>query len=413
MIIQRVGMLVVLMLFYMGAVASSNPGFQPDPKGAAQARLVVEQVLIRAYEQTLASGEYSEQSLANAPISGKTDRRGRHLLSFSAFNQFPELARWGLDHGADINLGDKDAATMLRMALGNYNLEMARFALENGAEPNMLMGEGKDTMLSGLVRWGWPAAGFFLARDFGARPRSEQEREQVLEYVRGLPETQRAENINLFSQVFLGVMPLEAYLESVPLADKTLPEAGRAPLIATALVDVMDAALLDALESGALSDALLQRFYIKGKGFEAFLAFNGLTRTLVKRLQSMDRESAIAAVNRLDGEGNDLLVAAIKSLNAQAVAAILAITADGVNRAVSSDNPWHYSKGQRPLHMAIQWNVPLRIFELLISHGADPELKNGSGTSARWLLEYYKDEWINEQDKLNQVRALLKGERQQ
>lgn len=413
MIIQRVGMLAVLMLFYMGAVASSNPGFQPDPKGAAQARLVVEQVLIRAYEQTLASGEYSEQSLANAPISGKTDRRGRHLLSFSAFNQFPELARWGLDHGADINLGDKDTATMLRMALGNYNLEMARFALENGAEPNMLMGEGKDTMLSGLVRWNWPAAGFFLARDFGARPRSEQEREQVLEYVRGLPEAQRAENINLFRQVFLGVMPLEAYLESVPLADKTLPEAGRAPLIATALVDVMDAALLDALESGALSDALLQRFYIKGKGFEAFLAFNGLTRTLVKRLQSMDRESAIAAVNRLDGEGNDLLVAAIKSLNAQAVAAILAITADGVNRAVSSDNPWHYSKGQRPLHMAIQWNVPLRIFELLISHGADPELKNGSGTSARWLLEYYKDEWINEQDKLNQVRALLKGERQQ
>lgn len=413
MIIQRVGMLAVLMLFYMGAVASSNPGFQPDPKGAAQARLVVELVLIRAYEQTLASGEYSEQSLANAPISGKTDRRGRHLLSFSAFNQFPELARWGLDHGADINLGDKDTATMLRMALGNYNLEMARFALENGAEPNMLMGEGKDTMLSGLVRWNWPAAGFFLARDFGARPRSEQEREQVLEYVRGLPEAQRAENINLFRQVFLGVMPLEAYLESVPLADKTLPEAGRAPLIATALVDVMDAALLDALESGALSDALLQRFYIKGKGFEAFLAFNGLTRTLVKRLQSMDRESAIAAVNRLDGEGNDLLVAAIKSLNAQAVAAILAITADGVNRAVSSDNPWHYSKGQRPLHMAIQWNVPLRIFELLISHGADPELKNGSGTSARWLLEYYKDEWINEQDKLNQVRALLKGERQQ
>lgn len=42
---------------------------------------------------------------------------------------------------------------MLRMSPGNFNGEMARFALENGADPNLQMGSGNDTMLSGLLKW--------------------------------------------------------------------------------------------------------------------------------------------------------------------------------------------------------------------------------------------------------------------
>lgn len=407
-VVRSLWTFAVLMLVLSKGVAAPDPRFGPDPDGAAQGRLAVEQLLVRAYEKTLEQTDfpYSASQLVNAPISGKTNRRGRHLLSFSAFNQFPLLAGWALDHGANINLGDKDAANMLRMSLGNYNAEMARFALEHDANPNMLMGEGSDTMLSGLIKWKWPAAGFFLARDFGARPRTEEERQKILEYIKGLPKEDLVENIGFFERYVWRVKYLEEYLESVPLAEELLPEAGRAELIEISMVDVMDKALLDALKTEELSERAMEQFYVKGKGFEAFLAFNGFTQTLVERLGSMSREKAVAAVNRLDVEGNDLLVAAIKSLNSDAVEAVLNVTSERVNAQVSSDMPWHYSKGQRPLHIAIQWNVPVRIFELLVGKGADPEMKNGSGTSARWLLEYYTKNW--DAKELGRIRVILK-----
>lgn len=395
----------VFFLWLMSAAVFANnddPRFQKEPPGASQARTVVEKVVIRAYKKVLRSGAHSEELLTNAPISGETDKRGRHLLSFAAFNQFPRLAQWGLEHGAEINLGDKDHANMLRMSLGNYNVEMVRFALEQGADPNILMGSGKDTMLSGLRKWTWPLEGFVLAKEFGARPRSEKERQDILAYLNSLPITQDEMAYSAYREII-------DYIERAPLIMGEILSAGAGQQISTSMIDMMDRYIFAAMAGGGLTKKRMDQFQIKGKGFEAFLTFNGFTKSLVERLATMDRAQAIKVVKTLDLEGNDLLVAAIKSLNDEAVEAILKVTSETVNAQVS-DNPYHYSRGQRPLHMAIQWEVPDRIFELLVRYGANPALTNSKGTSARKLLEYYRRDWNSVSGKYEKVKRIFRGE---
>ena len=400
--------IVIFLLLAVSAFAHTDPRFKEESDDARSARAVVERVVLRAYEEVLQSGAHSEEQLTNAPISGQTDKRGRHLLSFAAFNHFPHLAQWGLDHGADINLGDKDHANMLRMSLGNYNGEMARFALENGADPNIQMGSGNDTMFSGLMKWQWPVKGFVLATEFGARPRSQKERQELLAYLNSLPVTQE-EPAGIWSWIFPDHSDRREvidYIKDVPRLKGQLPSAGTGPLISTSMIDVMDRHILAAMDSGELTDIEMDNFQVKGKGFEAFLTFNGFTRSVVKRLATMDRAKAIRVVKTLDVEGNDLLVAAIKSLNDEAVEAILAVTSETVNARVSK-SPYHYSSGQRPLHMAIQWEVPYRIFALLVSNGANPGLTNSRGVSAMKLLEYYRSDWSKEPGKYEKVKSLF------
>ena len=400
--------LMLLGLFFGSAVVSADPRFSQEPVGALEARSVVESVVVRAYESVLHSGLHDEAFLTNAPISGETNKRGRHLLSFAAFSHFPNLAEWGLEHGADINRGDKDSANMLRMSLGNFNHEMARFALEHGANPNVLMGVGNDTMLSGLMKWKWPVSGFLLAREFGARPRSEQERQSILAYLKKLPGSGQPQSLwqNLFH--WQGDLRLAInYIQEAPLLRNDLPSAGSGTLISTNMIDVMDKHMVQAISSGDLSEQVMEDFWVKGRGFEAFLTFNGFSASLTKRLSTMEKSKAINVVKTLDLEGNDLLVAAIKSLNHEAVETILAITSDTVNSMVPKGS-FHYSIGQRPLHMAIQWEVPYRIFELLVTSGANPNLTNASGTTAKRLLEYYRDEWnVKRPGEYQKVRALF------
>ncbi len=177
------------------------------------------------------------------------------------------------------------------------------------------------------------------------------------------------------------------YIKDAPLLRGELPSAGAGQLIFTSMIDVMDRHILAAINSGELTEIEMDAFQVKGKGFEAFLTFNGFTHSVIKRLATMERTKAVRVVKSLDVEGNDLLVAAIKSLNDEAVEAILAVTSETVNARVSN-SPYHYSSGQRPLHMAIQWEVPYRIFALLVSNGANPALTNSKGISAMKLLEY-------------------------
>ncbi len=407
--------LIFLGLFVGTVIASPDSRFRPEPVDAAEARAVVEAVVLRAYESTLGANTHDEALLTNAPISGETNKRGRHLLSFAAFNQFPKLAQWGLEHSADINLGDKDHANMLRMALGNYNEEMARFALEHGANPNLLMGAGNDTMLSGLVKWEWPVSGFLLAKEFGARPRSEKERQVVIAYLKKLLEN--GKNVSLWQHLldwlhWRGDLHLAThYIKEAPLILGELPSAGSGAVISTNMTDAMDEQIAQAISSGEISEQVMENFWVKGKGFEAFLTFNGFTDSLVKRLSTLEHTKAVKVVKTQDFEGNDLLAAAIKSLNDEAVEAILDVSSETVNRMVPLGR-FHYSTGQRPLHMAVQWEAPYRIFELLITHGANPNLTNGSGTTATRLLDYYRNDWDEKRPgEFQWVRELFEGNR--
>ncbi len=372
----------------------------------------MERVVIRAYEEVLHSGVYSEELLTNAPISGKSEnKRGRHLLSFSAFNEFPKLAKWGIEHGADINLGDKDHANMLRMALGNYNIAMAQWALKSGANPNIKMGAGNDTMLSGLMKWNWPLSGFILAKEFKALPSTEKERQEVLFYLKKLPEIGLDQNADggFWSWFFPGPSARQDvidYIKSVPLITGEIPSAGSAELIAISMVDEIDGHLLAAMDSRELGEIDMDEFWVKGRGFEAFLTFNGFTKSVVKRLKTMDQAKAVKVVKTLDAEGNDLLAAAIKSLNDDVVKEVLKVSSDTVNSKVP-DSPYHYSSGQLPLHMAIQWGAPYRVFELLVSHGANPKQVNSYGVSPHQLLEDYRKDWSSQSGKYEQVKSLL------
>ncbi|MDP0561713.1 MAG: hypothetical protein QS721_05015 [Candidatus Endonucleobacter sp. (ex Gigantidas childressi)] len=246
---------------------------------------------------------------------------------------------------------------------------------------------------------------FFLARDYGAKLKNEKERQQVLDYLSSLPPESLFEDIGVFEGLFKNKMPVEEYFNKASLLDD-ISSTGTAALIDVIMIDAMDDALLEALKSNELTDNKMDAFYSKGKWFEPFLAFNGFTKTLAWRLNSMDDKKALAAVTKIDLQGNDLLIAAIKSLDEKAVDAILKVSNARVNEMIA-DAPHHYSKGKRPLHIAIQWDVPVSIFKLLILNGANPSLPNSSGTSALRLLWYYENEWKHQPEKFNQVRYLL------
>ena len=388
------GWLILLFLATPLFAAEPDPRFQPDPAGARQARLAVDKVVTSTYQRILSSHRYTAARLTNAPVSGKTGKRGRHLLSFAAFNGFTRLALWGLNNGAEINRGDKDRATMLRMAMGNFNVEMARFALDHGANPNMQMGKGDDTLFGGMVKWEWPLAGFQLAKDYKARPVDETERENVLSYIQQKLSGADAELVN--------------YISSVPIIEVPVARAESGDLIDTDMVVEMDQAILAAMDGPGrkLSEWHMRHFFIQGKGFEAFLAFNGFFNSLRERLVTMDIRLSADVINRPDREGNDLLVATIKSLNTKAVETVLSLNHDTVNNMID-DKPHYYSGGKRPLHIAIQWQVPVEIFQRLIDYGADPKLPSKDGRTPLELLDIYRYYNTFDDSYYQAVRALL------
>ncbi len=96
----------------------------------------MEEIFLKAYQITynrlLFEDPAQARALLNAPISGQSMKRGRNLLTLSAFSGFKSLPTWGIQKGADINAGDKDNATMLRMSVANQLIHMMTFALDQG-----------------------------------------------------------------------------------------------------------------------------------------------------------------------------------------------------------------------------------------------------------------------------------------
>ena len=337
-------------------------------KARKSANYLTENVILTVWKETLKQhiSEDDKTRLLNAPISGKTDKRGRHLLSFSAFNGMKDLAKWGLKHGARINVGDKDNATLLRMAAANYLTGWVLFALQNGADPNLASGDGQNTLLDFMVEWKWPVRGFTYAIGFGAKAQDEEDLENILTYMNtALPEHRTVEMLSkeLEKRAFIQTPQTSATIE---LIDKEM-------------IHTMDLSLHNAILNGKLSPNHIHHYYLGGKTFLELLAYNGFNITLQHVLSHIfSSEEARAAIIKRDSAGNDLLIAGIKSLNKEMVDVLLDMSTASVNTLVPTKEGYT-SSGDGPLHIAIKWKVSADIIQRLLESGAALGLQNATG----------------------------------
>lgn len=332
---------------------------QPDP------HCQVEDVIIIAYHKRLKSLRPSQVSpylLVNAPISGMTEKRGRHLLSFSAFNGFRRLAEWGISNGADINAGDKDNATMLGVSIANKLEYMIAYAFTNSADPNIQSGEpeNRDTALSASLKWTSTLNTFAMVLANGAHIKDQAQHDAVAARLYALADkpahTADISRIYNLIESLPNLMPPQ-----ITWMDKV---ARKADLIDIDLADMMDQALLKAVIDGRLATQTLNDFRIHGKTFAGFVAFNGFDATLERWLGSVTPEQAREIVLKRDLEGNDLLLAAIKGKNANAVRLALSVTTENVNTVVPRGQDYS-SEGNTPMDVARKWQVPEEIIEML------------------------------------------------
>ena len=346
------------------------------PEGVDPHCLVEDLIITTYYKQLTSLPEtISSYSLVNAPISGKTDKRGRHLLSFAAFNGFRRLAEWGLINGAYIDKGDKDNATMLRMAIGNSLVYMIGYALSKGANPNIQFGdydlgpEKLDTPLTALVKWRGSLNSFEMVVNKGANLKDQEQYRQVTDWLYQL--LQQSQNQNVRDRISDLVQKLGVRLPPhIIWVDKT---AQKADLIDIDLVEAIDNALEQAIIDNKLTRETLDQFTVHGKNFGGFLAFNGFDGTLARHLKKMTSEQQREAVLKRDAEGNDLLLAAIKSKNVNAVKLALDVTTANVTAVVPSGQGF-YSEGDTPMDVARKWQVSEAITQLLENAIAQPIL---------------------------------------
>ncbi len=366
------------------------------------ANRTVEDIFIQAYTKTFdmlkrERGLPEAIALVNAPISGKTEKRGRHLLSFAAFSGFKRLATWAWNRGARIDAGDKDNATMLRMAVANRLYYMVKFALDNGANPNLIAGETDTNMIGDMMYFSWPLRGFELAWNYKARFKDDQQRKELIEYL-----TKRETSPQDYARLQTMINKFNA---SDAINGKETITAKPARSVDIDMIDVMDRALLDAIYGGQLPRAYLATFSCHGMPLAHYLTFNGMTYTL-KLLLS--RAGAGGLVLQRDRTGNDLLSAAIKSLNVEIVKLVLETSIAGINRAIP-DRDDYYSAGDYPLHLAIKWEVSDEIFALLFKYGARKSLalKNSSGLTPFELLESWHSLGYIPRDSYERMRSAL------
>jgi hypothetical protein len=140
-------------------------------------------------------------------------------------------------------------------------------------------------------------------------------------------------------------------------------------LIKQDMTHVMDKALYHSMLADRLTPALMDSFKIHGRWFEHFLAFNGFSVSLNKRLEMLELKEAKIIVEARDDEGNDLLLAAIKSKNIDVVRAVLKVSSAHINTPVPK-HPDYYSVGNTPLVIARKWRVSEEIIKLLQTYGA-------------------------------------------
>ena len=166
-----------------------------------------------------------------------------------------------------------------------------------------------------------------------------------------------------------------------------------ARLVDTYMIGVMDQALLDSMRNQLLVNDHISQFNAHGMHLPHYLTFNGMTRSLYYILDSLPPADAAELVIKRDRTGNDLVLAAIKSLDPELLGKVLSLSAEHINESVP-DQEGYYSRGDTPLHIAIKWNSSEAVFNQLFKYGAEKSLEteNGDGFTPVQLLDaWYKN----------------------
>ena len=370
---------------YAGVTDSPTPGPVEKKYGLSpqQALQKVEKVIIEAFGLELKKYSTPEQQkkLLNAPV----DKR-RHMLSFAAFNSMGGIARWAVEKGADIDKGDADNATMLKMSVINKNMEMVELALTLKANPDLLSGEATAmTLLSSVPSW--PAIDdekvvtiIGLAERFKARVSSEQERAGLLQRLKDAATRVKIHHYK----------SLKKYLENTGLHPTVRSVKGDS-LPNNTIHKTTDTKLAEAIRSGKLSGDVLKSFKSFDKNFLHFEIFNGFEDALQAYFESYRKifsEPLKTQLAEWDNSGNNALFAALKSKNQRITELVLTHYAGNINEAAADRKDFYaYNRKARPLGIAILWGVSDDILRLLLDYNADPYLDVGSYPQTRGHLK--------------------------
>ena len=310
------------------------------------------------------SSDAQRYTLLNAPV----DER-RNMLSWSAFNSMPTLAEWAVLQGADINVGDANNATMLKMAVINKSLPMVRKALELGAAPNLLSGTGTAmTMLSNVPNW--PKHNdqqvfeiIRLAAQYGGLPSGPRERDTLLKRLN--------EAIDRHPDVSDSA-DLRDYLLQTS-EHKNIPSTKGPESSGSTLLRNVDKHLASVLRNGSFDRENLESMEIGGKDFMGFLSFNGFKEALGAYLRLYQGDDLVMLLTRWDASGNNALFGALKSKNETVVTTVLDHLDSNINDAAPDDAQYYsYNRNARPLDVALAWRVSPPILDKLLLHGALP-----------------------------------------
>ncbi len=402
-------LLLLLSSFPVIAQSEVKPLYQQVPAGFAQpftwiANQKVERIFLTTYQNQYhrlrLESNYNEVGiLLNAPITGRTTLRGRSLLTFAAFSGFLKLASWGLKTGSDINRGDKDNATLLRMAIANKLEYVVEFALRRGANPNMLQGSSLDNTLGDMMRFSWPLSGFELAWKHGARLKDDEQRVQLKDYLTKITDDEPEDQANLNNFLNLLNSPLALVSQAEPnITSKP------AALTKIYMIGEMDNALLGAIKNQQLTMEHIEQFNVHGMYLPHYLTFNSMTSSLDYILKALPPAEAENWITKRDRTGNDLIIAAIKSLNPNLLRKILSYSSDNLNIPVP-DTEGYYSRGDTPLHIAIKWHSSEEIFDILFEFGASKslEIENSFGFTPEQML----DRWYSTSRDYDRLKAYL------
>ena len=335
---------------------------------SGQAHCKVENIIIQAFRQAWLVHEQLnlDQALVNSPLSGKTAKRGRNLLTFAAFNGFRKLALWGTLNGSDINQGDAVRVTFLGTAIEDkeaYMLDFGLFYLK--ADLNVVYGKKQHqvTALRGMIDHQWPLDSLKSIIENGAAVRDQSEFEVVQNYFIQMAGTDRF--MQLKTRALMHSLYLTGSLVNPDIAEK--PET-----FYTDMLKEIDRHILYAIEYNQLTREDMDSFRVHGRSFYHFLAFNGFSQSITYLLRyGLTREHAKEVAGKRDKNGYDMLLAAIHSNNPDAVSEIIRANNESIFLKVPGFK--HYkNRGKKPLDLAREWQASPEVIEVLIDNGATP-----------------------------------------
>ena len=104
-----------------------------------------------------AGNEYWGNSPLHCAAEGRgpLDEEGSHAAGLVTPTGHPDVVKFLLEHGVDVNIRDRDGQTPLYWAVANHNnVEVVRLLLEKGANPNISDGHTGSTPLYRAAAWG-------------------------------------------------------------------------------------------------------------------------------------------------------------------------------------------------------------------------------------------------------------------